>query len=1032
MIKNYTLLLLFSLPFITLGQFPGCPSIDAGSDQNTTCANPCVNLTATPFETGGTNSYVVNSIPHTPPIAYDEPGGTAVSVNTDDIYSSVIPLPFTFCFYGQNYTDVVVGSNGAISLDVADGGTGHPWELNDPIPSGNLTNAGNIFGVYHDVDPTVNGTVNYYILGSAPCRIFVVSYHELGHFSCTNLRSTFMMVLYETTNAIDVYVEQKETCSGWNGGNAVIGIQNPAGTDGITAPGRNTGSWTASTPEAWRFSPDGAPIYQVEWFENGTSIGTGNTVNVCPSTQTTYTAQATYTACDGSVIVVDDDVVVTPDPNIPSADTISVTNELCNAGDGAFEVDGINGTSPYEYSIDNGTTFQTSGVFSSLTDGSYDVVIEDDSGCQGQVTITVGEDNNLAFDLDSTDVTCAGASDGDITVSPTTGLSPYQYSLNGGAYQGSNTFSNLSIGTYDVTVVDDNGCELTQTIEVGESSGIELALDSTDVTCLGGADGSITGTVTNGSSPYDFSLNGGSTQTSNIFGGLSAGVYTVDVVDDNGCIASESIEVLDGYEVQLNLDSTDVTCAGDSDGSITANASNGTSPYEYSLNSGTPQTTNLFDNLTAGTYDITVTDDNGCTNTETIEVVEPNAVNLSLDNTTDVSCFGETDGIVETSASGGTTPYSYTNNGGTAQGNGNFNNLSAGNYEIVVTDDNGCTDTVNATITEPAEPTTTINYDDTEFCAQGSETVTINGTQGGTFSSTSGLSISSTTGEIDLDNSTPGNYTVTYDFTENGCPYSTTTSVDILSLPQIVMEDTIILCEGETWLASASGADSYTWSDGVSQGDNVQGNVGTEIYYVTGTSSNGCSSTDSVYIITSANPTIDISATPTTGTAPLEVSFVNNTIGADSYYWDFGNGTTTNDNATQLFTNYETSGTYQVVFTASNTQGCQSDTIIFIDVLKLPLTYSIPNVFTPNNDQTNDHFKINAQNVEALEVVILNRWGNVVFESTDVNFEWNGKVHNVGAECTDGTYFYKIKIEGEEGQLGEEHGFIHLVRDSDK
>ena len=132
----------------------------------------------------------------------------------------------------------------------------HPWSFTASCPSAALSPAGDVFGVYHDTDPAYGGTIKWYLLGTAPCRIFVVSYNNLPHFSSacnTNKFTTSMIVLYETTNVIDVYVQQKQTCTTWNSGNAVIGIQRPDGAAGVAAPGRNTGPWTVNTPEAWRF-----------------------------------------------------------------------------------------------------------------------------------------------------------------------------------------------------------------------------------------------------------------------------------------------------------------------------------------------------------------------------------------------------------------------------------------------------------------------------------------------------------------------------------------------------------------------------------------------------------------------------------------------------------------------------------------------------------------------------------------------------------------------------------------------------------
>ena len=311
-------LLVFSA--VVNAQFPGCPAVDAGVDLNTPCPSTCVTLTAAPIISGLTTSYSVSPIPHEPPIAYNAPGGTAVSVNIDDVWSNLISLPFPFCYYGQTFITCRVGSNGAIRLGSAGtNGSEHPWQFAAAVPSANLVNAGNIFGIYHDIDPSVNvpggGFVRWHLLGAAPCRIFVVTFYEIAQFNCNNLRSTHMMVLYETTNVIDVYVEKKPTCNAWNSGRAIIGIQNQNGSQGIAAPGRNTGNWTVNTPEAWRFTPAGTPNFTVTWSANGQTIGNGLSVEVCPNQTTTYTATVAYSPCAGGApVVVNDNVTVNVSP----------------------------------------------------------------------------------------------------------------------------------------------------------------------------------------------------------------------------------------------------------------------------------------------------------------------------------------------------------------------------------------------------------------------------------------------------------------------------------------------------------------------------------------------------------------------------------------------------------------------------------------------------------------------------------------------------------------------------------------------
>ncbi|NQX92307.1 MAG: T9SS type A sorting domain-containing protein, partial [Flavobacteriales bacterium] len=184
-----------------------------------------------------------------------------------------------------------------------------PYAFNASCPS-NALPLNSIFGVYHDIDPSVCGGASYALLGTAPCRTFVVNYNDVCHFSCNTMISACQIVLYETTNAIEVYVENKPTCTGWNSGNALIGIQDATGTTGLAATDRNTGPWTASN-EAWRFTANGGPNFEVEWFNQGGSLGTGTTISICPSEPTeTLIARATYTRCDGTIIQVEDNVQI--------------------------------------------------------------------------------------------------------------------------------------------------------------------------------------------------------------------------------------------------------------------------------------------------------------------------------------------------------------------------------------------------------------------------------------------------------------------------------------------------------------------------------------------------------------------------------------------------------------------------------------------------------------------------------------------------------------------------------------------------
>lgn len=305
----------------------GCPSVVSGglglngSDPATiTCASSsCVDLEATYLQLGQTTSYTAQSIPYNPPYQF---GCLAnpVSVNTDDVWSPIINLPFNFCFYGTNYNQCLIGSNGVLTFDTTNntpGGTSE-WEFDSNLPNASLFR-NTIFGVYHDIDPSKGGTVGWELVTlTTGCRALVASWKDIPMFSstCNSILYTGMMVLYENTNIIEVYIKEKNVCASWNSGNAIVGVQNAAGTVGTVAPNRNglSTDWTTSN-EAWRFVPSGTSITAIKWYQGagttGPVVGTTDVINVCPATTTTYTAEVTYSLCSGSTVKVTDQTTVT-------------------------------------------------------------------------------------------------------------------------------------------------------------------------------------------------------------------------------------------------------------------------------------------------------------------------------------------------------------------------------------------------------------------------------------------------------------------------------------------------------------------------------------------------------------------------------------------------------------------------------------------------------------------------------------------------------------------------------------------------
>jgi len=917
--KLTTTLIGFLSVFSTaFAQFPGCPSIDAGADQILTCNQPCATLNATPFHAGATTTYTVGSIPHTPPIAYNQVGGTGVSVGTDDVWSPQITLPFTFCYYGQSYTSCKIGSNGSIKFGTY-APTSQPWSFTASCPSTSLTTAGDIFGIYHDIDPSYGGTVKWYVVGSAPCRIFVVSYNGLPHFSSScngSVFSTFMMVLYETTNVIDVYVNDKGLCSSWNTGNAIIGIQNPAGTAGIAAPGRNTSpDWTVSTPEGWRFTPNGAPIYTTEWFQGATSIGTGNSVNVCPTATTTYTARATYTACDGTVIIKTDDMVVSPDPSTPSGNEIASTPSSCIGSTGSFEVQGTGGAGGYQYSIDNGVTWQSSGIFTNLPGGNYTVLVQDLNGCQGSIAATVGQPSTIDLTLaNSNNVSCNGGSNGSAVTAISGGLAPYTYTLNGGSSQSSGTYSNLTAGTYTVEVTDANGCTDTQPVTITQPTVVTLSfVSATDASCSG-SDGSLTVAGAGGTGTLHYSSNGGATQTSPTFNTVAGGTYTIQVVDDNGCSASvpATVGIVNNLTALL-IDNQDVSCAGLSDGSAQLGGIGTPLPYTYSPVGGSSQGSNTFTSLAAGTYNYVVTDGNNCHDTVSVTIAQPTPVSVTT-NTPLTMCTGSSV-IMNAQATGGNGSYVFT--WSNSLPNGPSNTVSpAGttNYTVTATDANGCT--ANSTIQVTVNSNPIINAgNDQAVCIGNPVILSGSGVQNYTWNNgvTNGVSFTPASTQT---------YTVT-GIDANGCQGSDQVVVTVNPLPAVDAGAPQAICQGTSVTLNGSGAVSYTWNNGVTNSVSFIPSS-TQTYTVTGTNANGCVNTDQVTVTvnlpTPVNAGID-QAVCQGGSVTLIAT------GTQTYSWN--NGVTNNVPFTPGSTQ-----TYTV--TGTNALGCQSTDQVIVTVNPLP------------------------------------------------------------------------------------------------
>ncbi len=285
-------------------------------------------------------------------------------------------------------------------------------------------------------------------------------------------------------------------------------------------------------------------------------------------------------------------------------------------------------------------------------------------------------------------VSCYGKCDGKITITATGGKPPYQYYYEY-CCPGPRVRDSLCAGTYITTVIDALGCRFDVFDTITEPPLLKLQKTSTNVTCKGKCDGTITLSATGGTAPYTFTPS--KTQT-----GLCAGWVYVSVKDKNGCVAADSVLITEPTALTLDLNKTNLTCFGVCNGFVSATASGGTPPYSFSP-------AQFQTGLCAGTYSVTVTDAAGCTKTLSTTITQPPSFTLSA-GSTNTSC-GACNGTVSASASGGTPPYNYF----PAQ---TQTNLCAGSYTVTAVDSNGCT----------ASQTVTVNQDGSSVFLSGTAT----------------------------------------------------------------------------------------------------------------------------------------------------------------------------------------------------------------------------------------------------------------------------------------------------------------------
>ncbi|MCC7029269.1 MAG: SprB repeat-containing protein, partial [Chitinophagaceae bacterium] len=534
----------------------------------------------------------------------------------------------------------------------------------------------------------------------------------------------------------------------------------------------------------------------------------------------TYTI--TVTDANGCTISSTTAIMQAPALNWSLTNGIDIT---CNgSNDGSITATAIGGTGNISYNLMPNNLNNNTGLFINLTAGSFTVTATDANGCTITTALSVVQPGALLWNnINVVNVNCNGGTNGAININASGGTGGITYNLQpNNVTNMSGNFTFLTANSYTVTASDANGCSISTVINLTQPAVLQITnLNLVLPGCVPGNDGSITVTASGGTPAYAYNIGGGN-QAGNTFSNLAAGNYTVTITDANGCTSSSVTNLAPpNSPVIVNVAITDVFCNGASDGSVTTYFSGGMAPYNFTLMPGNITNGNgQFNNLQAALYTITMTDANGCTGSTALTIVEPLAITWTMNNSTDVLCFGGSDGQITVAANGGIGPIDYTllpNN--INNQSGIFTNITAGLYTVTAVDANGCSISTTIQINQPAAITWSVLSTTNVSCNGGSDGSITVGASGGNGLMTYQLlpnNISNVNGLFT--NLTSGIYTIVVT-DANGCSNTTVLPVvqpTVLQISNISMTPPTCVPgnDGSISITATGGTAAYSYSIG--------------------------------------------------------------------------------------------------------------------------------------------------------------------------------------------------------------------------
>lgn len=697
---------------------------------------------------------------------------------------------------------------------------------------------------------------------------------------------------------------------------------------------------------------------------------------------------------------------------------INIQTIDCQNPIGSATVSVTGGSLPYSFSWSN---MQADSILMTNIVGEYYVTVTDGLACMVLDTVQIDEADILSINTGSMS-TCNGSMTGFASTEIIAGTAPFVYQWDANAENAvTDTVFNLVPGMYTVTVTDAGNCEVIETITVGEFPAMMLSTSITDADCNGAPDGTATVTVMGGTSDFTYLWNDATGQTTATATNLSAGLYTVTVTDFNGCTITADANVSTPAMLSIgSISATDVSCFDGMNGTATVTATGGTGDFTFAWSDAAMQNTDTATNLNPAEYTVTVSDEAGCQVTASVEVENAEAILLDF-ATVNVLCANDIDGSIDlTIISGGNPTFTYAwSNMETTQ---DLNNLSAGNYSVIVTDADMCTATSDATINTTAPITVTPTTQDATCYNYADASVSI-AVAGGVEPYTYAWSTGETTD--DLSDISAGAYELTVTDANNCGVFS---MIEILQ-PNIfiaTVETLEPLCAGDETgaltITPVGGQPDFQYSiDGITYTDNpVFDNIAAQNYHIFVQDGNDCLfDSTNVLVAEPQELRVDVGQDIIIeiGERAFLEALISGGIGAVDFSWEIPVDISLScEDCFAPFALADESG--NLIVTAIDENDCMATDDIYITVNKNYKLY-IPNVFSPDLDGINDLFMpYGKPNTLIRSMQIFDRWGNMVYDGKDFfangGVGWCGK--SKGKFVETGVYVYSIEaifVDGE-------------------